>query len=114
MPGAMTSASDPQRVEVVTRVQRRRRWSLSETLRAVEEASAPGMTISYVARKYGMHPGLLFKWRRLMTEAGQEAVRAEDQVVGQWRKYGSSNARSGNWNACWAKRRSKMRFSAKR
>ena len=81
MPSAMTSASDPQRVEVVTSVQRRRRWSLSEKLRAVEEASAPGMTISYVARKYGMHPSLLFKWRRLMTEGGQEAVRAEDQVV---------------------------------
>jgi hypothetical protein len=42
MPGAMTSASDPDRVEVVTSVQRRRRWPLSEKLRAVEEASSPG------------------------------------------------------------------------
>ena len=50
MPSATTSASDPDRVEVVTRVQRRRRWSLNEKLRAVEEASAPGMTVSYVAR----------------------------------------------------------------
>ena len=81
MPSAMTSASDPERVEVVTSVQRRRRWSLSEKLRAVEEAAAPGMTVSYVARKYGMAASLLFKWRRLMTEGGQEAVRAEDEVV---------------------------------
>ncbi len=81
MPSARTSASDPDRVEVVTGVQRRRRWSFSEKLRAVEEASAPGMTVSYIARKYGMAPSLLFKWRRLMTEGGQEAVRAEDQVV---------------------------------
>jgi transposase len=66
---------------VVTGVQRRRRWSLTEKLRAVEEASLPGMTISYIARKYGIHPSLLFKWRRLMSEGGQEAVRADDQVV---------------------------------
>jgi transposase len=39
------------------------------------------MTVSYIARKYGIHPSLLFKWRRLMTEGGQEAVRADDQVV---------------------------------
>lgn len=81
MPSATTSASDAARVEVVTSVQRRRRWSLSEKLRAVEEASLPGMTVSYIARKYGMAPSLLFKWRRLMSEGGQEAVRAEDQVV---------------------------------
>ena len=81
MPSAVTSASGPDRVEVVTSVQRRRRWPLSEKLRAVEEASAPGMTVSYVARKYGIAPSLLFRWRRLMTEGGQEAVRADDQVV---------------------------------
>ena len=81
MPRARTSASDPDRVEVVTSVQRRRRWSLREKLRAVEEASAPGMTVSYIARKDGMAPRLLFTWRRPMTEGGQEAVRAEDQVV---------------------------------
>jgi transposase len=81
MPSAMTSASGSDRVEVVTSVQRRRRWPLSEKLRAIEEASAPGMTVSYIARKYGIAPSLLFKWRRLMTEGGQEAVRADDQVV---------------------------------
>ena len=81
MPSATTSASEPDRVEVVTSVQRRRRWSLNEKLRAVEEAAAPGMTVSYIARKYGIHPSLVFKWRRLMSEGGQEAVRADDQVV---------------------------------
>ena len=81
MPSATTSASDSNRIEVVTSVQRRRRWSLSEKLQAVEEAALPGMTVSYIARKYGMAPSLVFKWRRLMSEGGQEAVRAEDQVV---------------------------------
>jgi transposase len=81
MPGLKAGAWEPDRVEIVTSVQRRRRWSLNEKLRAFEEASAPGMTVSYIARKYAMHPSLVFKWRRLMTEGGQEAVRADDQVV---------------------------------
>ena len=34
------------RVEVVKSVQRRRRWSLSEKLQAVEEAAAPEMKVS--------------------------------------------------------------------
>jgi hypothetical protein len=33
MPSAKTSGSDPDRVEVVTSVQRRHRWPLSEKLR---------------------------------------------------------------------------------
>jgi transposase-like protein len=48
MPSAVTSASDPDRVEVVTTVQCRRRWPLSEKLRPV-------------ARRYGIAPSLLFR-----------------------------------------------------
>ncbi len=40
-----------RRVEVITSVQRRRRWSVSEKLRLVEEAMQPGMSVSYVARR---------------------------------------------------------------
>ena len=35
-----------RRVEVITSVQRRRRWSVSEKLRLVEEAMQPGMSVS--------------------------------------------------------------------
>lgn len=81
MPSAMPGASGVERVEVVTSVQRRRRWSLAEKLRAVAEANSPGMTVSYVARKYGIYPSLLYRWRQLMAEGGKEAVRANDEVV---------------------------------
>ena len=81
MPSAMTRPSGSERVEVTTGVQRRRRWSLSEKLRAVEQTSAPGMTVSSIARKYGIAPSLLFRWRRLMTEDGQEATHTNDRVV---------------------------------
>ena len=60
MAGAMHSASGCDRIEVVTGVERRRRWSLVEKLKAVEESRLPGMSVSYVARKYGIAPSLLF------------------------------------------------------
>ena len=82
MPSATTSASSVERIEVVTSVQRRRRWTLPEKLRAVEESNAAGMSMSFVARKYGISPSLLFRWRKLMAEGGREAVRVDDEVVG--------------------------------
>jgi transposase len=39
------------------------------------------MSISYVARQHGLSPGLVFRWRRLMSEGGKEAIRADDDVV---------------------------------
>jgi transposase len=42
----------------------------------------PGMTISYVARRHGLSPSLVFRWRQLMSEGGKEAVRVDDDVVG--------------------------------
>jgi transposase len=68
-------------VELVTSVQRRR-WTLAEKLRIVEESSQPGMSVSYVARKHGIAPNQLFRWRKLMSEGGKVAIEANDQVVG--------------------------------
>jgi len=39
-------------VEVITSVQRRRRWTAEHKRTMVEEAEQPGMSISSVARKY--------------------------------------------------------------
>ena len=41
----------------------------------------PGMTVCAVARLHGVSPSLLFNWRRLMSEGGQVAVRADEDVV---------------------------------
>jgi transposase len=70
------------RVEVLASIQRRRRYSLDQKLTVLAEAAQPGMSISYVARRHGISPSLLFGWRRRMTEGGKEAVRVDDQVVG--------------------------------
>jgi transposase len=74
------SANEYPTVEVVTMVQRRR-WTLAEKVRIVEESSQPGMSVSYVARRYGIAPNLLFRWRKLMSEGGKVAVQADDRVV---------------------------------
>jgi transposase len=74
------SANDYPTVEVVNMVQRRR-WSVADKVRMVEEASQPGMNVSYVARKYGIAPNLLFRWRKLMSDGGKVAVQADDKVV---------------------------------
>jgi transposase len=75
----MSSSAD--RVEVLVGVQRRRRYTAEQKMAFVQEASQPGMTISYVARRHGIAPSLIFGWRRRMSEGGKEAIRADDEVV---------------------------------
>src|SRR2546423_1486546 len=69
------------KVEVITGIARRRRFSTDLKLAVVAETMQPGMSISYVARRHGLSPSLVFRWRRLMSEGGREAVRADDEVV---------------------------------
>jgi len=72
----------PGSIEVITSVQRRRRWSAEEKRAMVEEAEQPSSSISQVARKYGVNPNQVFNWRRLMREGALSAVRADEEVVG--------------------------------
>jgi transposase len=51
-------------VEVITSVQRRRRWSTSEKERLVAASLEPGAGVSTVAREAGIHPSQLYGWRR--------------------------------------------------
>jgi transposase len=69
------------RVEIITGVARRRRFTTEQKLAVVAETMQPGTSISYVARRHGLSPSLVFRWRRLMTEGGQKAVSADDEVV---------------------------------
>jgi transposase len=55
-----------RRVEVLTGVGGRRRWSMDDKARIVEESLAPGATVSEVARRHDIRPQQLFGWRRGM------------------------------------------------
>jgi len=48
--------------------ERRRRWSLQDKLRIVEETLQPGVTVTEVARRHGLAPSVVFTWRRLARE----------------------------------------------
>jgi transposase len=53
-------------VQIVGRVERRRRYTTEQKLTVVAEASAPGASISEVARRHDLLPSQVFKWRRLV------------------------------------------------
>jgi transposase len=68
-------------VEVITSVERRRRWSRDEKLRIVAESAQPGRTASQVARDHGIAPGQLFLWRRQLLAEAIESSAAADGFV---------------------------------
>ncbi|ARU02984.1 IS2 repressor TnpA [Yoonia vestfoldensis] len=68
-------------IEIITDGGRRRRWSAAEKLRIVEETLDDRASISVVARRNGVAPNLLYRWRRLMLEGGSVAVSEDDDVT---------------------------------
>jgi transposase-like protein len=76
---SMTNSSD--RVEIITPVQRRRRWTAPEKVRMVEETFEPGMTVRLVARRHGVAPKQLFTWRRLVAQGSLTAAGSGEEVV---------------------------------
>ena len=78
----MTSNSHPlEQIEIITSVQRRRRWTTQEKLEIVEESELSGLSVSAVARKHGVSPSLLFTWRRLAREGKLSAIQAGEEVI---------------------------------
>ena len=49
----------------------------------LDQAAAPGSSISEVARRYSVSPSLLFRWRRLMDEGSLTSLDAGENVVPQ-------------------------------
>lgn len=52
------------RIEVITSVERRRRWSRAEKERWVAALMEPDANASEIARKAGVDPSLLYRWRQ--------------------------------------------------
>lgn len=75
-------ADDYRRIELITGEARRRRWTTEQKLQIIEESFLPGETVSSVARRRGVAPNLLYRWRRLLTEGGAAAVGSDGPVVG--------------------------------
>lgn len=68
-------------IEIITDGGRRRRWRAAEKLRIVEETLDERVSVSEVARRNGVAPNLLYRWRRLMLEGGSVAVTGDEDVT---------------------------------
>lgn len=55
-------------MEIITGVERRRRWRCEEKLRIVAEVERPGASFADVARRHEVSRGLLWNWRRQVRE----------------------------------------------
>jgi len=62
------------RVEVITSVERRRRWSREEKERLVAASFEPGVTASEVARSAGIYTSQLFRWRKDLCQRSEASV----------------------------------------
>lgn len=74
-------------VEVITSVERRRRWSAAEKERLVAASLEPGAVVSALAREAGIYPSQLYGWRRQLcaregAAAGFAAIRVAADAVG--------------------------------
>jgi len=61
--------------------QRARRRSPEEKRAIVQETYQPGMSVSIIARKYGILPNQLFYWRRCMENGALTGIKANEEVV---------------------------------
>lgn len=52
------------RVEIITSVERRRRWKSAEKEQLVAASLEPDASVSSIAREAGIHPSQLYGWRR--------------------------------------------------
>ena len=75
------SSATPTRVEVVTSVQRRRRWTPEQKLQIVKQTNEPGSSVSMVARQFGISAAQLFQWRKAYLQGSLMAVGANEAVV---------------------------------
>jgi transposase len=64
-----------QRVELITRGERRRRWSVEQKREIAAESLEPNISPITVARRYGISSGLLYTWRRHLLEGSLGVTR---------------------------------------
>jgi transposase len=61
-------AADRVGAEVISVVERRRRWTMEQKLALVDLAAQPGSSVAATADRHGVSRSLLFDWRRQVRE----------------------------------------------
>ena len=63
-----------KRVEIISTVSRRRRWTIEEKVAILDEASQPRASITAVADRHGISRNLIYLWRRQAREGSMPGV----------------------------------------
>jgi transposase len=74
----VSALARPQRIEVITGVERRRKWSAQEKAAIVAESLAEGAVVSEVARRHGLNPQQVFGWRARLRNAANGSAPSSD------------------------------------
>ncbi|RWO52585.1 transposase, partial [Mesorhizobium sp.] len=61
-------------IEVITSIERRRRWSREEKERLVAATFEPGASVSEIARSASLHVSQLFRWRKELCQISAPSV----------------------------------------
>ena len=88
-----------ERIEVITRVARRRRWSVEEKRRIVAASLTPDLSVSLVAASQELQPNQLFRWWKLCDRQQSRRERAprcrprpQELALRRLRQYGGEGA----------------------
>lgn len=85
-----------RRVEVLSGMPRRRRWSAEEKAAVVAASLAPGAVGRQVALRHGVHPNQLYAWRReLASVDGCDGPTADFVPVAVTRRAGGARLAAG-------------------
>lgn len=69
-----------KRVEIISTVARRRRWTIEEKVAILDEASQPGASITAVADRHGISRNLIYLWRRQAREGSMPGVTVSNRA----------------------------------
>lgn len=68
-------------IEVITSVERRRRWSREDKERLVAACLEPGAVLSEIARTAGIHVSQLFRWRKELCRIEEPSAQTANTLV---------------------------------
>ena len=68
-------------IEVITSVERRRRWSRDDKERLVAACLEPGAVLSEIARAAGIHVSQLFRWRKELCRIDEPSTQLQSALV---------------------------------
>jgi transposase len=76
----VSAPARPRRIEVLTGVERWRRWSAQEKAAIVAESLADGAVVAEVARRHDLNPQQLFGWRARWRDAVKGSAPSSDAI----------------------------------